>query len=86
MEIELSKAECEALTGTSVSGFAYPHGDLDDETKSLVRNAGFAWAVSTRSAALDMTHYDLFELPRLQVLNWTGSELLDAMASLETGP
>jgi peptidoglycan/xylan/chitin deacetylase (PgdA/CDA1 family) len=85
-EIEMSKAECEALTGANVSGFAYPHGDLDDETKSLVRNAGFAWAVSTRSAALDTTHYDLFELPRLQVLNWTGSELMDALASLETEP
>ena len=83
---ELSKADCEALTGANVSGFAYPHGDLDDETKSMVRDAGFAWAVSTRSAALDATHHDVFDLPRLQVLNWSGSELMDALASLETGP
>jgi peptidoglycan/xylan/chitin deacetylase (PgdA/CDA1 family) len=85
-EIELSRRDCESLGCGEVTGFAYPHGDLDAGTKAIVREAGFAWAVSTRSAAIDPRHYDLFDLPRLQVQNWTGTELMDALAQLTSAP
>jgi peptidoglycan/xylan/chitin deacetylase (PgdA/CDA1 family) len=74
-EIQGSRAACEALTGKPVTGFAYPHGDLDEPTASLVRDSGFRWACSTNHAVVDPSRFDLFRLPRIQALNWTGREL-----------
>jgi peptidoglycan/xylan/chitin deacetylase (PgdA/CDA1 family) len=84
-EIELSRRDCEELTRGAVNGFAYPHGDRDGETMAMAREAGFKWAVSTCSAALDTTRYNVLDLPRMQVLNWTGSELIEAISVLEYG-
>lgn len=81
VEIESSKRDIESLTGRPVSGFAYPFGDRDDEAKRLTREAGYAWAVSTHSAAIQR-RLDLFDLPRLQVLNWTGPQLLERISQL----
>ncbi len=80
-EIAESKREIESLTGRPVSGFAYPFGDRDEEAKQLTQQAGYAWAVSTHSAAL-RPRLDLFDLPRLQVLNWTGQQLLQQLSQL----
>jgi peptidoglycan/xylan/chitin deacetylase (PgdA/CDA1 family) len=74
-EIRDSRAACEALTGKRIDGFAYPHGDRDAVTADLVRESGLRWACSTRSAAIDRAHFDLFDLPRIQALNWTATEL-----------
>jgi peptidoglycan/xylan/chitin deacetylase (PgdA/CDA1 family) len=45
-EIADSKANCEALIGTSVATFAYPYGQLNDGVRAAVRSSGFtcrAW-------------------------------------------
>ena len=82
-EIELCKRELELLARLSITGFAYPFGDRDEEAKAFTRQAGYTWAVSTRSAAIDPENYDLFDLPRLQALNFTGAELLEHISQLE---
>ena len=78
-EIEGCRSACEALIGKPIAGFAYPHGDLDQATKELVRDSGFQWACSTHSAAVDPTRFDRFDLPRLQAMNWTAQELKHAL-------
>jgi len=79
-EITRSRSACEALSGQTIEGFAYPHGDRDTATSELVRAAGFRWACSTRHAAVDCARFDLFDLPRVQMRNWTASELDRALA------
>ena len=81
-EIERCRRELEQLTGGVISGFAYPFGDRDDEAKELTRAAGYTWAVCTHAAPVDGGQFDLFDLPRMQVLNWTGAELLGALDGL----
>ena len=81
-EIVESKAACEALIGTHVSGFAYPYGDLDDEVRSDVEGAGFAYACSTRHGPVTAGS-DVFALPRIQVLNWDGDAFGRALRSTE---
>jgi len=83
-EIQGSRAACEALTGKPVAGFAYPHGDLDEATVSLVRESGFRWACSTDHAVVDTSRFDLFRLPRIQALNWTGRELARVLNRVAT--
>lgn len=68
-EICDSKNACERLLGQSVFGFAYPHGDFDQTTKNMVREAGFHWACTTRSAFIDVERFDLLALPRIQAVN-----------------
>jgi peptidoglycan/xylan/chitin deacetylase (PgdA/CDA1 family) len=82
-EIELCKRELERLTQLPISGFAYPFGDRDEEAKAFTRQAGYGWAVSTRTSTIDPDSYDLFDLPRLQVLNWSGGELMRQISQLE---
>jgi peptidoglycan/xylan/chitin deacetylase (PgdA/CDA1 family) len=73
-EIQQSKKECEALIGVPVEGFAYPYGDCDAVTEKLVCEAGFRWACSTRSDRVDPARFNPFELPRMQVLDWSAEE------------
>jgi peptidoglycan/xylan/chitin deacetylase (PgdA/CDA1 family) len=47
-EIEGSKADLETLTGTTVTQFCYPYGDLDERISSAVKNAGFDAATTTQ--------------------------------------
>jgi peptidoglycan/xylan/chitin deacetylase (PgdA/CDA1 family) len=82
-EIAVCKTELEQLTSKSITGFAYPFGDRDDEAMAITRGAGYDWAVSTRSAAIDPDRHDLFDLPRLQALDWTGAELMEQIARIE---
>lgn len=79
-EIVLGKAACEALAGRPVPAFAYPYGDLDDKAPGVVREAGFALACTTRSAAVSRRE-DLFTLPRVQALGWSGRELQAALTA-----
>ena len=85
-QIEQCKRELEELTQGSVSGFAYPFGDRDDEAKALTKEAGYSWAVSTHSAVVDAKDCDLFDLPRLQARNWTGGELMRRLTDLGRAP
>ena len=72
-EILRSKAELEKMLGHSVRSFAYPHGDFNEDTVRIVREAGFTCACSS---IVDMVHSrtDPFQLPRMVVQNWDGEE------------
>jgi peptidoglycan/xylan/chitin deacetylase (PgdA/CDA1 family) len=75
-EIAGSRSRCLDLSGQPVRGFAFPHGDRDRETMDLVREAGFAWACSTREACVDPGQYDRFDLPRLVAPDVSGRALM----------
>lgn len=83
-EIEGSRSVCRELAGGPVRGFAFPHGDRDAKTIAMVREAGFAWACSTREAAVDPKNYDRFDLPRLVARDVPGRVLLREME--QAGP
>src|SRR5690348_16667650 len=70
-EIVISRAECEELVGQAPTGFAYPYGDMDSETASLVKRAGFEYACSTAPGAVT-PETNPFALPRLAVHDWSG--------------
>ena len=53
-EIIQSKAELEHRLGISLLSFAYPYGDLSPETKALVQQAGFTYAVATDSGGMHL--------------------------------
>jgi len=53
-EIAASKAELERRLGIQVLSFAYPYGDLSAETKQLVAEAGFTYAVATDSGGMHL--------------------------------
>jgi peptidoglycan/xylan/chitin deacetylase (PgdA/CDA1 family)/glycosyltransferase involved in cell wall biosynthesis len=53
-EIACSKAELERRLGIRVLSFAYPYGDLSAETKALVQQSGFTYAVATDSGGLHL--------------------------------
>lgn len=65
-ELQESKSVIEERLGVTVDGFAYPNGtpaDFLPETKALLREAGYRFAVTTSPGANDATT-DLFELRR----------------------
>ena len=66
-ELEGARDEIAALTGAEPpSGLAYPHGSFDAETRALVAEAGYRWAVISRSARIDPRCFDPLALPRLE--------------------
>jgi peptidoglycan/xylan/chitin deacetylase (PgdA/CDA1 family) len=76
-EIEEGRGICIGLSDQPVNGFAFPHGDRDAETIAMVREAGFGWACSTRSASIDPKNYGRFDLPRIVAPDVSGSAILD---------
>jgi peptidoglycan/xylan/chitin deacetylase (PgdA/CDA1 family) len=65
-ELRASKAEIEERVGRPVRGFAYPNGTAADflpETKEILRDAGYAYAVTT-IAGTNEAATDAFELKR----------------------
>ena len=52
-EIVASKKALEFITGKPVSSFCYPYGDYSEETKRLVREAGFSCARSVKRFMTD---------------------------------
>lgn len=62
-EIRLSKDIIEQLTGKPVTALAYPSGDFNSEIKGIVREAGYATAVSTRPG-YNAPHGDVYALKR----------------------
>jgi peptidoglycan/xylan/chitin deacetylase (PgdA/CDA1 family) len=69
-EIENSARQIEDVFGRRPATFAYPYGDLDDESVELVRDAGYALACSTRED-LVWEGEDFMQLPRIRVGNWS---------------
>jgi hypothetical protein len=48
-EIITDRYELERITGKMIRGFAYPFGQFDDNVKTLLRMAGFAYARTIKS-------------------------------------
>jgi peptidoglycan/xylan/chitin deacetylase (PgdA/CDA1 family) len=73
-EIEHSRTACEQLIGEPIHAFAYPFGEFDNATVSLVREFGFACACTIVPERISMRS-DPMLLPRLAVGNFAGDEL-----------
>ena len=80
-EIAGGRDELAELAGQVPQGFAYPHGEWDRATREEVIRAGYRWAVTTRSARIDVACADKFALPRMKVMDWGGPAVLRAMRS-----
>ena len=74
-EIHESKVQLEKLLDSSVTSFAYPHGEYSRETLSIVKEAGFSCACTTRERATRPS-VNRLELPRFQIEDWDGDEFL----------
>jgi len=75
-ELTSSKAALEDILKRPVEAFAYPFGDPSDysnRTVVAVRKAGYRLACSTLEGAVG-PNSDAYQLPRLQVQNWNGSD------------
>jgi peptidoglycan/xylan/chitin deacetylase (PgdA/CDA1 family) len=81
-EIRKSRVEAESLSALAVTGFTYPHGDRDAETIDMVRQAGYAWACSTREATVDPSLANRYDLPRIAVGDWQPNILLVKLAAV----
>jgi peptidoglycan/xylan/chitin deacetylase (PgdA/CDA1 family) len=65
-DVRASKAALEALLGAPVDFFAYPFGATSDETRAVVRAAGFSAALTVEPGSVDATS-DPFRLPRHEI-------------------
>lgn len=68
-EVKESKRQLEKWLGKPVDGFAYPYGNYNQLTQSLLKEAGFRYAVSTEPKPVTADD-DPYSLPRIQVKNW----------------
>lgn len=73
-EIEASRAYLRDVVGNPIDDFSYPHGDFTEETIEVVRAAGFETACTVHSGPVTRDSSP-FDLPRLQVWNWTADVL-----------
>ncbi|MGB8658523.1 MAG: polysaccharide deacetylase family protein [Candidatus Zixiibacteriota bacterium] len=69
-EIFGSKTKIEQIIQDKVTSFAYPYGELNDQVKELVKNAGYRFAVATDSGP-PFIDDDLFRIRRIQVFPGT---------------
>lgn len=76
-QVDGSRAALQQMTGQSVDGFAYPSGKSSAAVEAVVRDDGFAYAVTTRGYALTATaiERDPFALPRYRVVHGKGAQL-----------
>lgn len=81
-EIAGSRTDVANQTGELPTGFAYPHGNWDNQTRAQVVEAGYSWAVTTHRAAVMPAEFDPFALPRLAVGDWTADRLRHEMEKL----
>ncbi|MBN1137150.1 MAG: polysaccharide deacetylase family protein [Anaerolineae bacterium] len=72
-EIEADKAQLEGIVGRPVTQFAYPHDRSSQETRALVRQAGFDCACA--SGGVIQPESDPFALPRFRPGDWNGERL-----------
>lgn len=79
-EIVTSRQACAELLGAAPSTFAYPFGDYSDVTVDVVREAGFAVAVTT-DADVVRGNANRLRLPRLQVGDWPARRLRAALSA-----
>ncbi|MEX2150382.1 MAG: polysaccharide deacetylase family protein [Steroidobacteraceae bacterium] len=74
-EIRQSRIDCESLTGRAPAAFAFPNGDVDAESHTLVREAGFELAC-TSQPDLVWDAGDALATPRIHVGDENGTALL----------
>jgi peptidoglycan/xylan/chitin deacetylase (PgdA/CDA1 family) len=79
-EIGDSLRMCQELAGDRVCGFAYPYGDCSPSAIESVRACGLRWACSTEAVAV--AEQSLYELPRVQVVDWDADALAAAIYTL----
>jgi peptidoglycan/xylan/chitin deacetylase (PgdA/CDA1 family) len=84
-EIQGSKKHLEDILGCRVTSFSYPHGNYDENTLSIVRQAGFTCACTTAHATA-RPGADPFRLPRIQVLDWDGDEFARQLEACQATP
>lgn len=70
-EIKANKRDLEKITKKPLVSFAYPYGDLNNETKKLVQKAGYFCAVATNSGPVAI-HKDIFQIRRIAIFPKTG--------------
>ncbi len=71
-EIQENKAQLEETIGQPVISFAYPYGNINENAKSEVMNAGYRFAVATDSGPRQM-HTDSFQIRRIAVFPRTNT-------------
>jgi peptidoglycan/xylan/chitin deacetylase (PgdA/CDA1 family) len=81
-DIRQGRDACERLIGKRITGFAYPHGALDDDSEAAVRECGFAWACATWSRPVPARGANRYALPRFGVLDWDGPAFERALQGL----
>jgi peptidoglycan/xylan/chitin deacetylase (PgdA/CDA1 family) len=74
-EIVSSKQDLENLLGRRVNGFAYPNGRVTDDTKRIVREAGFAFACTSLHDVVRPAH-DVHALTRFWQRDVDGNKFL----------
>lgn len=80
-EILPNKKTLEDLIERPVTSFSYPHGDYDDSSIQLLREAGFSRACTTAGNTVAGTHDPLL-LPRVHALDWDGEALASQLRSI----
>ncbi len=78
-EMIISKQKLESITNSSVKYLAYPYGGKLDFTKETARQAKLAGldAAFAMGDRIVTPASDLYAIPRINVRNWTGEELVD---------
>ena len=77
-EIAAGKQDLETLLGRPIDGFSYPHGRSTEETRQMVRDAGFGYACTSlhnvvRSGA------DLYDLTRFWQQDVDGDKFISGL-------
>ena len=67
-EIQESREELTGRLGTTIPGFAYPWGAACSATRNAVKQAGYAFALTTRPGLVKQ-HADPWMLPRIAISN-----------------
>jgi len=79
-EIGGSVEDCRRLIGQNIRSFAYPYGSYGPETPALAAEAGLEFACTTRADRVRPGD-SLLEMPRCQVFNLGGKEILKTFPS-----
>ncbi|BDU38932.1 polysaccharide deacetylase family protein [Vibrio nigripulchritudo] len=65
-EIKANKEELEALLGKSLTSFAYPYGDHNEDTKCISKELGYDFSVATNSGPHAL-HQDPYQIRRIAI-------------------
>jgi peptidoglycan/xylan/chitin deacetylase (PgdA/CDA1 family) len=72
------------MISKDITSFAYPHGSYNQDTTSILSEAGFKYAVTTESASVSNSSKK-FELPRFQVKNWSTDSFIENFKQWKNG-